>query len=70
MPSVVRRIEDMLDGLVRIEAGQVGGNHSMSKSNDEIVRDRERMEWSEQHPVGKSMEKTCSSGWLQYRISS
>ena len=32
------------------------GNHSMSKSNDEIVRDRERMEWSAA-PVGKSMEK-------------
>jgi ubiquinone/menaquinone biosynthesis C-methylase UbiE len=57
MPSVVRRIEDVLDGLVRIEAGQVGGNHSMSKSNDEIVRDRERMEWSAAAPGWKKYGK-------------
>ena len=70
MPSVVRRIEDVLDGLVRIDAGQVGGNHSMSKSNDEIVRIANAWNGVQQHRVGKSMEKTYSSGWLQYRISS
>src|SRR5918993_985060 len=57
MPSVVRRIEDVLDGLVLTEAGQVGGNHSMSKSNDEIVRDQERMEWSAAAPGWKKYGK-------------
>ena len=48
MPSVVRRIADVPDGLGLTEAKQVGGKYSMSKSNDEIVRDRVRMgvEWS------------------------
>src|SRR5918999_3470365 len=57
MPSVVRRIEDVPDGLVWREAEQVGGNYSMSKSNDEIVRDRVRMEWSAAAPGWKKYGK-------------
>src|ERR671914_718961 len=57
MPSVVRRIEDVPDGLVWREGEQVGGNYSMSKSNDEIVRDRVRMEWSAAAPGWKKYGK-------------
>jgi ubiquinone/menaquinone biosynthesis C-methylase UbiE len=67
MPSVVRRIADVPEGLALTEAKHVGGKYPMSKSNDEIVRDRVRMEWSAAAPGWKDMEKTCSSGWLQYR---
>jgi SAM-dependent methyltransferase len=43
------------------EAEKVGGNDSMSKSNDETIRDRVRMEWSAAAPgwkkYGKDMQK-------------
>jgi ubiquinone/menaquinone biosynthesis C-methylase UbiE len=63
MPSVVRRIEDVPDGLVWTEAEQVGGNYSMSKSNDEILRDRVRTEWSAAVPGWKKYGKDMFK-WL------
>jgi hypothetical protein len=36
--------------LVWIGAKYLGGNYSMSKSQDEIIRDRARIEWSASVP--------------------